>query len=141
MVEITQKNFWAEFRKFHASDGGGKDVPSASFVMIRPHRPFDHEAHQYPDKAAKEAGDEAMKAWGEYLAAKWLVQTFNAWRGLLKDGHSIMVVCADPCDFDRQYVKPKYPPLPPDFWAAFERSRIPLDRWHDAAHTEGGGQI
>lgn len=90
-------------------------------VMIRPDRYFDKDINRYQDDEERRAGDEAMKAWFEYLAFKargdkrWL-KTFRGMRSMLKAGHSLMVVCADPADFDQAYIPANPPILPPDFW-------------------------
>jgi hypothetical protein len=100
-------------------------------LMIRPDRHFDHAAHRYPDDAARRKGDEAMKAWFEYLAAKRFFVVFNSWRWVLKSGRSIMVVCADPLVFDAMFVPPLAHSLFADFWDDWERSRVPVDHRYD----------
>jgi hypothetical protein len=124
MDEITAENFYERQLAFHRKSS---DV----WLMIRPDRPFDQTAHRYPDADSRRKGDAAMKAWLEYLAAKKFFLTATAWRSLLKSGHSIMVVCADPSAFDMAFVAPVEPVLPRDFWDEFERSRIPIDRRYE----------
>lgn len=131
MVDITEQNFQHEQLEFLRRDGGTKTAPSKLFVMIRPDRPFDPAAHRYPDDHARRKGNTAMKAWFEYLAGKGFFSILGAWLSLLKSGHSIMVVCADPLAFDLKFVSPMADVLGYDFWDEFEQSRIPIDRRFD----------
>lgn len=131
MPEITEKSFHHEFLAFAKRDGAAKTTPSKMFVMIRPGRPFDPEAHRYAGDGAGHKGNTAMRAWFAYLAAKGLIRTFNTWRAILKSGHSIGVVCADPAIFDMEFVPPGTPVLPPEFWDEFDGSRISVDRRYD----------
>jgi hypothetical protein len=122
--EITHETFNSRLIAFH------KNSPD-TFVMIRPDRHFDLASHRYKDDDERQKGNSARRDWFEYLAAKKFATTFCAWRAILRRGHSIMVVCADPVAFDIAFVPPAAPVLPRDFWDEFERSRLPIDRRYD----------
>jgi hypothetical protein len=104
MAEITAQNFHHELQAFVRRDGGDTSTPSKSFIMIRPDRPEDHFAHKYQNDAERYRGNSAKRAWFEYLDAKGLGKTLAAYRAMLKSGQSIMVVCADPAEFDAEFV-------------------------------------
>jgi hypothetical protein len=123
MTEITKETFHARFEKYF------KDNPQA-WLMIRPDRPSDPPEHRYPDEDARKKGNDAMRDWFEYLAAKGFIATFKAWRGIIKSGQSIMVVSADPLVFDNEFVPPVNNVLPPDFWHEWQQSHVLVDhRW------------
>jgi hypothetical protein len=120
MPEITANNFHVEFEKHFKNN---RDM----WLMIRPDRYFDHPNHCYPDENARRRGNNAMKKWFEYLAAKKFISTFNGWRGILKSGQSVMVVCDDPSVFDTEFIPPIKPVLALDFWDEWYQSRISID--------------
>ncbi len=97
-------------------------------VMIRPDRLGDKDASRYQSDEERRAGDAAMMAWFEYLAFKArddrrFLNVFKGMRSMLKAGQSIMVVCADPTEFDQAYI-PAHPPiLSPDFWRDWHMDR------------------
>jgi hypothetical protein len=124
--QITAQNFHARFEAYH------KSAVPGTWRMIRPDRYFDHPNHCYPDEDARHKGNDAMRDWFEYLAAKGFITIFNSWRGILKSGQSIMVVCADPLAFDREFVPPIKNVLSSDFWDEWSQSRIPIDRRYDS---------
>jgi hypothetical protein len=104
VVEITEKNFHHEFLAFAKRDDATKTEPSKSYVMIRPDRETDHAKHRYRDQDERRNGNAAKEAWFEYLAAKGFLKILSAWRGMLKSGYSVMVVCDDPKAFDLLFV-------------------------------------
>jgi len=128
MTKITAENFHVEFENYY------KKYRDA-YVMIRPDRPSDPPEHRYPDEDARRKGNDAMKKWFEYLAAKGFISTFNGWRGIIKSGQSVMVVSADPHVFDNEFVPPIKPALRSDFWDEWLLSHVPVDHRWDSLST------
>jgi hypothetical protein len=123
--KITKENFHTRFEAFFNKN---RDM----WLMIRPDRQIDPPEHRYPDEDARRRGNDAMKKWFEYLAAKGFVSTFNGWRGIIKAGQSVLVVCDDPLVFDTEFVPPIKPVLSLGFWDGWMLAHIPVDHRWDA---------
>ncbi|MCI0598720.1 MAG: hypothetical protein L0Y60_04235 [Beijerinckiaceae bacterium] len=132
--EVTYDNFTHSSPDGKPSDKNSRArftrLRPGEHVMIRPDRYFDMDNKRYHSDEERRAGDAAMKAWFEYIAFKsqgdkrWL-GTLWGMRSMLKSGNSLMVVCADPADFDQAYIPANPPVLAPDFWRGWlmDRSR------------------
>lgn len=107
----SEKNSRARFMRLHP---GGH-------VTIRPDRHGDRDSSRYQSDEERRAGDAAMMAWFEYIAFKArgdkrFAGTFRGMRSMLESGYPLMVVCADPAEFDRAYIPAQPPVLPADYW-------------------------